>query len=72
MIFSMAEDHSGIFWFATRNHGICHYDGKTFTSIGASEGFTSNGPRPFYTITTMVSGSLRLTTEYGILTVNPF
>ena len=43
MIFSMTEDNFGNIWFATRNHGICRYDGKTFTSIGRSEGFNSGG-----------------------------
>jgi ligand-binding sensor domain-containing protein len=28
MIFSIAEDNSGNIWFATRDHGICCYDGK--------------------------------------------
>ena len=43
MIFSMAEDNLGNIWFATRNHGLCRYDGKTFTSIGKSEGFSGGG-----------------------------
>lgn len=43
MIFSMTEDNSGNIWFATRDHGICRYDGKIFTSIGRKEGFNSRG-----------------------------
>lgn len=43
MIFSMTEDNSGNIWFATRDHGICRYDGKIFTSIGRNEGFESRG-----------------------------
>lgn len=43
MIFSMTEDNSGNIWFATRDHGICRYNGKTFTSIGRNEGFGSRG-----------------------------
>ncbi len=43
MVFSMTEDNFGNIWFATRNHGICRYDGKIFTSIGRSEGFKSSG-----------------------------
>jgi ligand-binding sensor domain-containing protein len=43
MIFSMTEDHLGNIWFATRDHGICYYDGKTFTTIGKNEGFGSRG-----------------------------
>lgn len=43
MIFSMTEDNVGNIWFATRDHGICYYNGKTFTSIGKNEGFISRG-----------------------------
>ena len=43
MIFSMTEDNLGNIWFATRNHGLCRYNGKTFTSIGKNEGFYSGG-----------------------------
>jgi ligand-binding sensor domain-containing protein len=43
MIFSMTEDNLGNIWFATRDHGICRYDGKIFTSIGKNEGFNSRG-----------------------------
>jgi ligand-binding sensor domain-containing protein len=43
MIFSMTEDNSGNIWFATRNHGICYFNGKTFTSIAKNEGFDSGG-----------------------------
>lgn len=43
MIHSMTEDNAGNIWFATRDHGICYYDGKTFTNIGRNEGFGSRG-----------------------------
>ncbi len=43
MIFSMTEDNSGNIWFATRDHGICRYDGKIFSSVGRNEGFNSGG-----------------------------
>ena len=43
MIFSMLEDNSGNIWFATRDHGLCRYNGKIFTSIGRNEGFNSRG-----------------------------
>ena len=42
MIFSMTEDNLGNIWFATRNHGICYYNGKTFINIGSNKGFTSS------------------------------
>lgn len=43
MIFSMTEDNLGNIWFATRDHGICYYNGKTFTTIGRNVGFDSRG-----------------------------
>lgn len=43
MIFSMTEDNLGNIWFATRDHGICYYNGKTFTTIGRNEGFNCRG-----------------------------
>ena len=42
MIFSISEDRAGNIWFATRRHGACRYNGKTFTSFEAKEGFLSN------------------------------
>jgi ligand-binding sensor domain-containing protein len=43
MISSISEDKNGNIWFATRRHGACRYDGKTFTSYSESEGFVSYG-----------------------------
>ena len=43
MIFSMTEDNLGNIWFATRDHGICYYNGKTFTTFGRNEGFNCRG-----------------------------
>ena len=43
MIYSMTEDHVGNIWFATRDHGLCYYNGETFKTIGRHEGFTSRG-----------------------------
>jgi len=43
MIFSATEDKAGNLWFATRRHGACRYNGKTFTSFGEKEGFVSYG-----------------------------
>ena len=44
MIHSMTEDKAGNIWFATRRHGICRYDGKTFTSFKGNEMFGSISP----------------------------
>lgn len=43
MIQSMTEDKAGSIWFATRRHGVCRYDGKTFTSFRENEDFVSYG-----------------------------
>jgi ligand-binding sensor domain-containing protein len=43
MISSISEDKNGNIWFATRRHGACRYDGKTFSSYSESEGFVSYG-----------------------------
>ncbi|MBK6364466.1 MAG: hypothetical protein IPF52_13595 [Saprospiraceae bacterium] len=44
MIQSMTEDKAGNIWFATRRHGICRYDGKTFTSFKGNEVFGRFSP----------------------------
>jgi len=44
MIQSMTEDKSGNIWFATRRHGICIYDGKTFINFKGNEVFGKISP----------------------------
>jgi ligand-binding sensor domain-containing protein len=60
MIFSMTEDKKGNIWFATRNHGACRYDGKSFTSFTEKEGFVSYG---IYSIIEDRKGNMWFTTE---------
>jgi streptogramin lyase len=60
MIFSITEDHLGNIWFATRNHGVCLYNGTTFTTIGRNEGFESQGA---YAILEDKKGNFWFTTE---------
>lgn len=60
MIFSITEDHLGNIWFATRNHGVCLYNGKTFITIGRNEGFDSGGA---YAILEDKKGNFWFTTE---------
>ncbi len=60
MIFGMTEDRAGNFWFATRRHGACKFDGTTFTSYREHEGFVSGG---VYAILEDRKGNLWLTTE---------
>ena len=60
MIFSVTGDKAGNLWFATRRHGVCRYDGKTFTGFGQTEGFVSYG---VYDILEDKKGNLWLTTD---------
>lgn len=60
MIFSMTQDSSGNIWFATRDHGVCRYDGRSFTNIRSKEGFPSRGA---YRILEDRKGDLWFTTE---------
>lgn len=60
MIFSISEDKAGNLWFATRNHGACRYDGKSFMGFGEQEGFVSSGS---YAILEDKKGNIWLTTE---------
>jgi len=32
-VFSILEDVDSKIWIGTRNTGLCHFDGKTFTSF---------------------------------------
>lgn len=43
MVFSVSEDKAGNLWFATRRHGACRYDGKTFTSFTENKGLANKG-----------------------------
>ena len=37
------QDKAGNLWFATRRHGACRYDGKSFTSFRENEDFVRYG-----------------------------
>jgi ligand-binding sensor domain-containing protein len=60
MIFSISEDKAGNLWFATRRHGACRYDGKSFTSFREHEGFVSYG---IYSILEDKKGNMWFSTE---------
>jgi ligand-binding sensor domain-containing protein len=60
MIFSVTKDKAGNLWFATRRHGACRYDGKSFTSFRENEGFLSYG---IYSILEDKNGNIWLTTD---------
>ncbi len=60
MIFSMTLDKKGNIWFATRNHGACRYDGKSFKSFGEKDSFVSYG---IYSIIEDRKGNMWFTTE---------
>jgi ligand-binding sensor domain-containing protein len=60
MIFSMYEDKAGNLWFATRRHGACRFDGKSFTSYSDNESFVSYG---IYSILEDKKGNMWFSTE---------
>ncbi|MBK8657170.1 MAG: hypothetical protein IPN20_25465 [Haliscomenobacter sp.] len=60
MIFSISEDRAGNLWFATRRHGACRYDGKSFTSFRENEGFVSYG---IYSILEDKKGNMWFSTD---------
>jgi ligand-binding sensor domain-containing protein len=60
MIFSISEDRAGNIWFATRRHGACRYDGKSFTSFSENEPFVSNG---IYSILEDTKGNMWFSTD---------
>lgn len=60
MIFSISEDRAGNLWLATRRHGACRYDGKSFTSFTENAGLANKG---MYSILEDKSGNLWFTTE---------
>ncbi|MEO8149629.1 MAG: two-component regulator propeller domain-containing protein [Bacteroidia bacterium] len=60
MIFSVSEDQAGNLWFATRRHGACRYDGKSFTNFTENNGFLDKG---MYSILEDKNGNLWFTTE---------
>ncbi len=60
MIFSITEDNFGNIWFATRRHGACRYNGKTFTSFRENEGFVSKG---IYSILEDKKGNIWFSTD---------
>jgi ligand-binding sensor domain-containing protein len=60
MIFSISEDKAGNLWFATRRHGVCRYDGKSFTSFAENEAFVSHG---IYSILEDKKGNMWFTTD---------
>ncbi len=60
MIFSVSEDKAGNLWFATRDHGVCRYDGTAFTGFREKEGFASRGA---YSILEDRNGNFWVTTD---------
>lgn len=60
MIFSIYEDKAGNLWFATRRHGACRFDGKSFTSFSDNENFVSYG---IYSILEDKKGNMWFSTE---------
>ena len=62
MVHSILEDRNGNIWFGTRNHGACHYDGRTFSNFSDIELFSSNC---VYSMAEDKAGNIWFGTESG-------
>jgi ligand-binding sensor domain-containing protein len=61
MIFSISEDRAGNIWFATRRHGACIFNGKSFTSFSENKRFGQD--QGFYTILEDRKGNIWFSTD---------
>src|SRR3954471_20262104 len=62
MVHAILEDKNGNIWFGTRDHGVCRYDGKTFTNFTAEQGL---GHSTVYSMLEDKAGNLWFATENG-------
>jgi len=67
IVYSMAQDDKGVFWFGT-DKGVSRYDGKTWKTIGKAEGlFDTN----VYAITVAPNGDIWAGTKRGVVRIAP-
>lgn len=67
IVYAMAQDDKGVFWFGT-DKGLSRYDGKTWKTIGKAEGlFDTN----VYAVAVAPNGDIWAGTKRGVVRVAP-
>ena len=62
IVYSMAQDGSGVFWFGT-NHGLTRYDGDTWTTYNRADGLLDDN---VYAISIAPGGDVWVGTKRGV------
>ena len=67
IVYSMAQDSKGVFWFGT-DKGLSRYDGKTWTNLGKAEGLFDTH---VYAVTVAPNGDIWAGTKRGVVRIAP-
>jgi ligand-binding sensor domain-containing protein len=62
IVYSMAQDAKGVFWFGT-NNGITRYDGKSWRSLGIKDGLLD---KDVYAVAVVAGGDIWAGTRRGV------
>jgi ligand-binding sensor domain-containing protein len=65
IVYSMAQDRDGVFWFGT-NNGLSRFDGKTWKNLGMKEGLLE---RNVYAVAVAPDGDVWVGTRKGVARV---
>ena len=66
IVYSVAQDYNGEFWFGT-NNGLSHYDGKTWETVTRDHGLLDNG---VYAIAAVENNQIWVGTRNGVALVS--
>ena len=66
IVYSVAQDYNGEFWFGT-NNGLSHYDGNTWETITRDHGLMDNG---VYAIAAVENGQVWVGTRNGVALIS--
>ncbi|HEY6898178.1 MAG TPA: two-component regulator propeller domain-containing protein [Rhodocyclaceae bacterium] len=67
IVYSMARDNQGVFWFGT-NNGVSRYDGKTWKNFGRQEGLLDSS---VYAVAIAPNGDVWAGTKKGVVRIGP-
>lgn len=67
IVYSMAQDEKGVFWFGT-DKGISRYDGKTWKTLSKAEGLLDIN---VYALTVAPNGDIWAGTKRGVVRIAP-